>query len=380
MNANAFLMSHYTGRNKSPTAPLTSDEPSSILCSAHLIAVILVQRDNGSPSTKEAAERLGRKASMYTAVLASQESVSSLTSTVLKDGHGIGIQRRHPSRVFSQDVVCSTSSPAGQLTLIEPRCSSPITPAKGGSIIHVASLVPFQGGLTVPSFNGFFIHIVQDAHACGAIGNSNTAPFDEITSPQVVNLVSVLAECIKPREKRVCELNLVRSSRRKLTPAGPGREAYAVYRLDPHEMGKTILLRNALILVRSGESDDHVVPLREHSLLIEGNRISKIAPQVTAPSAETLVIDCTGRIISPGFIDTHHHLWQTQLKGRHANHTLLEYMPSGNMQSANYAPEDVFWGELGGFLAALDAGTTTVVDYAHINCTPENSRFRPICG
>lgn len=109
---------------------------------------------------------------------------------------------------------------------------SPITPAKGGSIIHVASLVPFQGGLTVPSFNGFFIHIVQDAHACGAIGNSNTAPFDEITSPQVVNLVSVLAECIKPREKRVCELNLVRSSRRKLTPAGPGREAYAVYRLE----------------------------------------------------------------------------------------------------------------------------------------------------
>lgn len=109
MNANAFLMSHCTGCNKSPTAPLTSDEPSSALCSAHLIAVILVQRDNSNPSTEEAAGRLGQKASIYTAALASQESASSLTSTVLEDGHDIGIQRSHPSHVFPQDVVCSTS-------------------------------------------------------------------------------------------------------------------------------------------------------------------------------------------------------------------------------------------------------------------------------
>jgi cytosine/adenosine deaminase-related metal-dependent hydrolase len=34
-------------------------------------------------------------------------------------------------------------------------------------------------------------------------------------------------------------------------------------------------------------------------------------------------------IVSPGFIDTHHHVWQTQLKGRHANQTLLEYLPNG---------------------------------------------------
>lgn len=40
------------------------------------------------------------------------------------------------------------------------------------------------------------------------------------------------------------------------------------------------------------------------------------------------------------------------------------------MQSANYTPEDVFWGELGGCLEALDAGTTTLVDHAHINISP----------
>jgi len=45
------------------------------------------------------------------------------------------------------------------------------------------------------------------------------------------------------------------------------------------------------------------------------------------------------------------------------------------MQSSNYVPEDVFWGELGGCLEALDAGTTTLVDHAHINISPDHSRI-----
>ncbi|KAK1247436.1 hypothetical protein MKX07_002345 [Trichoderma sp. CBMAI-0711] len=135
----------------------------------------------------------------------------------------------------------------------------------------------------------------------------------------------------------------------------------------------SILLRNATILVPSPAGNKPVVSLRNHSLLIEGNKISRIAARIDAPSAETQVIDCTGKIVSPGFIDTHHHVWQTQLKGRHADHTLMEYVPTGNMQSYNYTPEDIFWGELGGCLEALNAGTTTVVDHAHMNYSPAHN-------
>ncbi|PYI31743.1 Metallo-dependent hydrolase [Aspergillus indologenus CBS 114.80] len=135
----------------------------------------------------------------------------------------------------------------------------------------------------------------------------------------------------------------------------------------------SILLQNATILVPSGDKNDYVVPLRNHSLLIEGTKISQIAPQIAPPASSTQVIDCTAKIISPGFIDTHHHLWQTQLKGRHADHTLIEYMPTGNLQQVNFSPADIFWGELGGCLEALDAGTTTVVDHAHMNVTPAHS-------
>jgi hypothetical protein len=44
--------------------------------------------------------------------------------------------------------------------------------------------------------------------------------------------------------------------------------------------------------------------------------------------------------------------------------TLSDYMPKGNLQSFSYTP-DIFWGQLGGCLEAIDAGTTFVVDHAH---------------
>lgn len=90
----------------------------------------------------------------------------------------------------------------------------------------------------------------------------------------------------------------------------------------------SILLRNATILVPSGDPNDYVTPLREHSLLIQEGKIAQIAPSIEPP-VDSKVIDCSDKIISPGFIDTHHHIWQTQLKGRHADQSLLEYFPNG---------------------------------------------------
>jgi cytosine/adenosine deaminase-related metal-dependent hydrolase len=91
-------------------------------------------------------------------------------------------------------------------------------------------------------------------------------------------------------------------------------------------MVSSILLQKATVItLTNGEP----IPLRNHSLLITGNKITQIGKEISDIPESALKIDCTGKIISPGFIDTHHHLWQTQLKGRHANHTLLEYYPTG---------------------------------------------------
>ncbi|KAF7294535.1 5-methylthioadenosine/S-adenosylhomocysteine deaminase n1 [Mycena indigotica] len=131
----------------------------------------------------------------------------------------------------------------------------------------------------------------------------------------------------------------------------------------------SLLLKNGTLLMH--KEDDHVEPIKA-DLLIIGNKITDIQPHLDAPGVDTVVLDCTGKLISPGFIDTHHHVWQTQLKGRHANDTLLDYIPKGNSTGALYNAEDVFWGELGGCLEAIDSGTTMLVDHAHITHGPSH--------
>jgi cytosine/adenosine deaminase-related metal-dependent hydrolase len=90
-------------------------------------------------------------------------------------------------------------------------------------------------------------------------------------------------------------------------------------------MSSSILLKNGTVLIH--DDADHVKPTKA-DILIEGNKISKIEQHITAGSSVE-VVDCTGKIISPGFVDTHHHVWQTQLKGRHADETLLDYIITG---------------------------------------------------
>lgn len=128
-----------------------------------------------------------------------------------------------------------------------------------------------------------------------------------------------------------------------------------------------ILLKGGTLLVH--DNNDKVVPTRA-DLLIEGDRIARIDANMSVP-ASAKVMDCADKLISPGFVSTHAHLWQSQLKGRHADHTLVEYMPAGCYSGTFYSPADLFWGQLAGAMESVDAGTTTVVDHSHLNLGPD---------
>ncbi|KAK3311510.1 uncharacterized protein B0T15DRAFT_508062 [Chaetomium strumarium] len=149
--------------------------------------ILLVQRDESSTETLNAVRDLGRKASIYTADLSSAEDVSKLVPRILADGHQIrilvncaGIQRRHPCEKFpdsdfNQVIQVNLNSVftlcrdvGAHMLQLQP---SAVT-GRRGSIINFASLLTFQGGLTVPAY----------AASKGAVGQLTKSFANEWTS------------------------------------------------------------------------------------------------------------------------------------------------------------------------------------------------------
>jgi cytosine/adenosine deaminase-related metal-dependent hydrolase len=85
-------------------------------------------------------------------------------------------------------------------------------------------------------------------------------------------------------------------------------------------------------------------------------------------------IDATNHIISPGFVDTHRHAWQTQLKNITSDALLPEYFLNiRNIYGSCYTPEDAYLGNLLGGLESIEAGITSLVDHCHLINSPAHA-------
>jgi 5-methylthioadenosine/S-adenosylhomocysteine deaminase len=81
--------------------------------------------------------------------------------------------------------------------------------------------------------------------------------------------------------------------------------------------GRRTLIRNGSVL----SVDPSVGDFAQGDVLIEGSRILQIALRIDAPDA--IEIDATGHIVMPGFIDTHHHQFETALRSLLADAILI---------------------------------------------------------
>lgn len=131
--------------------------------------IILVQRDESNTATRdEIINRLGRKAYIHVAELSDRKSVKEIIPSVTSQGLKpdilvtcAGIQRRHPSHQFPDEdwdevlevnlssvfVLCRQFG-----SYLLSRDASEFPSGRRGSIINVASLLTFQGGITVPAY------------------------------------------------------------------------------------------------------------------------------------------------------------------------------------------------------------------------------------
>ena len=107
-------------------------------------------------------------------------------------------------------------------------------------------------------------------------------------------------------------------------------------------------------------------------VLVERGKIVAVAPHIHAGGAQ--VVDCSGKIVIPGFVDTHRHMWQGLLRSAGPDDLLLDYLQTILMGFAlNLRPEEIYLGDLIAAYSAMNTGVTTILDWSHINTTPQHT-------
>ena len=71
-------------------------------------------------------------------------------------------------------------------------------------------------------------------------------------------------------------------------------------------MNHELLLRNGHVVTM----DDKLGDFKDADVLIRDGAIAAVGPGVSAAGADAEVIDCKGRLVIPGLVDTHRHVWQ----------------------------------------------------------------------
>jgi cytosine/adenosine deaminase-related metal-dependent hydrolase len=156
---------------------------------------------------------------------------------------------------------------------------------------------------------------------------------------------------------------------------------------DSGKRGRRYIIRGGAVM----SMDPKVGDFPKADVLVEGKLIKAVGPNLSADGAAE--IDARGKVVMPGFIDTHHHQAWTPIRSSIPDSILINDFTGTASAEQNYAinvlgfgaaparpgfaehytPDDVYIGELFGGLSQLDAGVTTVHDISQIHHSKEHS-------
>jgi 5-methylthioadenosine/S-adenosylhomocysteine deaminase len=133
----------------------------------------------------------------------------------------------------------------------------------------------------------------------------------------------------------------------------------------------TLLIRNAVIMTMNAEDD-----IFSGDVLIKDNTIAALGEHVEALAADR-IIDAGGKVLLPGFVQTHIHLCQTLFRGRADDLSLIEWLKERiwPLEAAHNA-ESVYYSAMLGIGELIRSGTTTILDMETVHHT--DSAFQAI--
>ena len=128
--------------------------------------------------------------------------------------------------------------------------------------------------------------------------------------------------------------------------------------------GANLLIRGGYVITMDSAGD-----LDGGDVHVRDGLIQEIGTNLDVPGAE--IIDAGGKIVAPGLVDTHWHMWNTLLRGMSDGHPTSAgpgrsgYFATCVAVGRHFLPGDTYAGTRLAAAEAIDAGITTVHDWAH---------------
>lgn len=132
----------------------------------------------------------------------------------------------------------------------------------------------------------------------------------------------------------------------------------------------TLLFRNATVI----SVDSSIGNPENCDILVKDGIFHSVAQNITPAQGQVEIIDATNCLISPGFIDTHHHMWQQLLRSLCTDWSAADYVHNiRNLYGSLFHPEDVYAANYSAALDLINSGITTVIDHCHILNSPAHT-------
>lgn len=126
-----------------------------------------------------------------------------------------------------------------------------------------------------------------------------------------------------------------------------------------------LILKNAIIVTVNRERQI----IYNGAMAVDGGKIAAVGRTddiMKEYKTADRIMDLDGKVVFPGFINTHNHLFQTLLKGLGDDMELSKWLATMTFPAAQYLePEDCYYGSMLGCIEGIKSGMTTEVDYMY---------------
>src|SRR5690606_2021813 len=129
-----------------------------------------------------------------------------------------------------------------------------------------------------------------------------------------------------------------------------------------HPTTRPLVIRGAHVVSMDAARAEH----RDGYVVVSGNRIVAVGSGEPTGYDDAQIVDGTGCVLTPGLINTHHHLYQWITRGLAADHTLFEWLTTLYPVWGGIDADAVHVAAKGALTHLVRTGCTTSTDHHYV--------------